>query len=116
MAENLCDKCPRELKGLCCYSATYIEGHHIILTKYPCPYLDIETKLCMVYEDRLKHCITVEVGLKDNRLPKDCMYVKKYGDPKVNWKSLEIGDLSARGLYYYHYINDLTNREAISYG
>jgi len=113
--ENLCDNCLPGIKGSCCYQAIYIEGQHVILGKYPCQYLDFETKLCTVYEDRLKYCITVEEGLKNNRLPRECLYVKKYGDPKTNWKSLYLGKLTARGLAFYHYINNLTNREGLIY-
>lgn len=114
---DLCDNCPPNIRGLCCYNGTFIEGQHLLLTKYPCPYLNTITKLCNIYEKRLEwnYCLSIEKALKKGCLPKECLYVKKYGDKKTNWKTKDLSKLSARGLHYYHYINELVNRECLTY-
>jgi len=75
--EALCRRC-----GRCCYVKMIIAGR-VITTTRPCPYLDVETKLCTVYERRFEvnpRCLDVESGVKWGVFPADCPYVADLPD------------------------------------
>ena len=102
--ENLCFDC--EVQGWCCYSSTEIEGYNITLSNYPCEDLDIETRLCKRYDTR--ECGTVGEQLESHNLPKECEYVKRYGNPHGDWKLLSIPvSISKIGLMKYLIINNM---------
>ena len=74
--EALCRKC-----GKCCYEKVDLGGGLIEYTDEPCVHLDLETKLCKVYEKRHEvepDCIslTEEMVRILNWLPPDCAYVE----------------------------------------
>lgn len=71
--EALCRRC-----GRCCFHKLLI-GDTVVYTDVPCPYLDIDSRLCRVYEKRHEvnpDCLTVEEGIKRGVFPADCPYVK----------------------------------------
>ena len=71
--EAKCLKC-----GRCCH-AKLVVGDRVVYTDVPCAYLDVETKLCTVYERRHEvnpDCLDVEAGTKRGVFPTDCPYVR----------------------------------------
>ncbi len=71
--EAVCRRC-----GRCCH-AKLLVGDVVIYTDTPCRYLDVETKLCTVYERRREvnpDCIDVEEGIARGVFPADCPYVE----------------------------------------
>jgi hypothetical protein len=77
--EARCRRC-----GRCCYEKIDYEGE-IYYTDEPCEYLDLQTRLCTIYDQR-RHQIregcaplTPEV-LKMGALPADCPYVEGIED------------------------------------
>jgi uncharacterized cysteine cluster protein YcgN (CxxCxxCC family) len=72
--ESICQKC-----GRCCYEKVDFEGH-IYYTELPCEYLDQNTKLCRVYEERetaRPGCVKLTAEkVTGGFLPADCPYVK----------------------------------------
>ena len=73
--ENLCHKC-----GICCFTKRTVNGVCIINYNSPCEYLDVESNLCFVYENRFKTChdckkMTVLRALFADFLPDTCGYV-----------------------------------------
>jgi uncharacterized cysteine cluster protein YcgN (CxxCxxCC family) len=63
--------------GRCCYEKVLFNGR-VFNTGRPCKHLDVETKLCRVYERRHEvnpHCLSVEEGTKLGVFPADCPYV-----------------------------------------
>lgn len=104
---NLCLKCP--VRGKCCYCATIIEGYNIILSNYPCEYLDLETGLCIVYENRKEYipsCIDTTDNYGKWGYPKECLYIEVVHHPKM-WLSEVKDKLSKKGLKIYDILNDL---------
>ena len=71
--ERLCRRC-----GRCCYAKLIIE-EEVYYTDIPCAFLDVETKLCTIYEHRFRlnpECLSVEKGIELGVFPADCPYVK----------------------------------------
>jgi uncharacterized cysteine cluster protein YcgN (CxxCxxCC family) len=53
-------------------------GDTVVYTNSPCVHLDLETKLCRVYEDRHEtnpDCLSVARGIERGVFPADCPYV-----------------------------------------
>lgn len=77
--EGICDRC-----GLCCYDRKRVFGRGVvILWQRPCPYLQISSGLCKVYEKRFAACrdcrkVTIFHALFDRYMPKSCAYVRRY--------------------------------------
>lgn len=74
---EICKNCP--IRGKCCYLSIIIEGYNIHLPSHPCKFLDLEEKLCTVYDDRFarnKYCVTMEQGKQRGYLPKDCPHLE----------------------------------------
>ena len=76
--DAICNRC-----GLCCYQKEYRGGRMAINTHRPCPYLVVETRLCMVYETRFKVCpdckkVNLLRALFSSLLPAECAYVQRY--------------------------------------
>ena len=70
--EAECRRC-----GRCCY-AKLLVGDRVIYTDVPCAYLDLQTRLCRVYERRHEmnpDCLRVEEGIRRGVFPADCPYV-----------------------------------------
>ena len=81
--DEICKKC-----GLCCYQKEYRSGVMTINMNRPCPYLVVETGLCMVYETRFKVCpdckkVNLPRAMLSSLLPAECAYVEKYR--KLKW-------------------------------
>ena len=75
MWDDICRRC-----ALCCYERTVTEDSVIIDLTSPCRYLDTETKLCTVYDERLKkngRCnrLTPFHAMFSSALPPACAYV-----------------------------------------
>ena len=72
--ERLCRRC-----GRCCYEKIQFEGE-IYYTDVPCEYLDLETRLCTVYERRHQvrsECAPLTPAVVEmGALPADCPYVE----------------------------------------
>ena len=69
---------PRRIPGM-----PALNNRYFIDYSRPCPYLDIETGDCLVYETRFKTCrsclpLTIIHALFADYLPDDCAYVKKF--------------------------------------
>ncbi len=73
--------------GKCCYLKQSVEGF-TIWTNMHCKFLDTETRLCKVYEDRFEkcpNCHTLEGAKNMHFLPETCPYViedENYKGPK----------------------------------
>jgi len=71
--ESRCRRC-----GRCCFEKIDYEGE-IYYTATPCPYLDLESRLCQIYPDRHRlkpDCAPLESKvLIGGMLPADCPYV-----------------------------------------
>jgi len=53
----------------------------VIITPFPCPFLDLQTRRCSVYAERRKHnphCLGVMEGLKVSAFPESCPYVRRF--------------------------------------
>ncbi len=77
MSADVCQRC-----GRCCYAKLIINGE-IVYTPFPCPHLDVATRLCTVYERRHEvnpECIPVEMGIRLGVFPGDCPYVRDIPD------------------------------------
>ena len=86
---NLCNKCPSDIRGLCCYHSYYDGQDNFIL--FPCEYLSKKTRRCTVYKKRFKKkkgCLTVDDMLKQGACPKGCLYVKESFTPKYPYKTI----------------------------
>lgn len=73
---NKCLKC--KVRGDCCYVNIEIEGYNIILDNVHCPYLNIDTGLCTVYEERHQYpwCLDDGEMFEKGCLPSECEYLK----------------------------------------
>lgn len=76
--DEVCTQC-----GLCCYQKEYRRGRLYINLNRPCPYLDTQSKLCMVYDNRFKICrdckkVTMYHALFSSLMPVSCAYVQRY--------------------------------------
>jgi len=71
--DAICNRCAQ-----CCYEKIDFEGQ-IYYTDIPCEFLDLETNLCRVYEDRENKrpgCVHLtRENIKKGFLPADCPYV-----------------------------------------
>ena len=70
--DALCKRC-----GRCCYEKLVVDDLVLFTSKF-CEYLDEETKLCAIYEERHitnPKCLSVDVGIKFSVFPADCPYV-----------------------------------------
>lgn len=98
-SEKICRKCAK-----CCYEKVYIHDE-VYFTNVPCKFLDTETNLCKVYDNRHNahiRCMTIEEGIKVRAFPADCPYVqdvKEYQGPvdledksEVDELALSVGD------------------------
>jgi uncharacterized cysteine cluster protein YcgN (CxxCxxCC family) len=73
---NKCEGCPKDIKGLCCYHSA-VFGNNKVRT-YPCPYLDLESCLCSIYEQRYELnplCLTIQQAKVLGNLPEGCLYL-----------------------------------------
>ncbi len=77
--EAICDRC-----GLCCYDRerSFLKGL-VILWRRPCPYLQVSTGFCSVYDRRFSVCkecrkVTIFHALFDGYMPKSCAYVRRF--------------------------------------
>jgi hypothetical protein len=73
--ESICNRC-----GKCCYEKLDLGQGKIVYTDVPCEYLDTETNLCMVYQNRhekVPDCMSLTPDLVRilSWLPKDCAYL-----------------------------------------
>lgn len=76
--EGLCTQC-----GKCCYKKVII-GPTVFITPFPCEFLDTQTNLCTVYEERFEKnpfCLNVNQGMQVSAFPEDCGYVPKFAPP-----------------------------------
>lgn len=76
--EALCDHCSK-----CCYRKIIV-GRSVIITPFPCHFLDCNTHHCSVYAERRKHnphCLGVMEGLKVSAFPESCPYVRHFAPP-----------------------------------
>ncbi len=77
--ESLCKCC-----GKCCYVRFVCKNGEVIIDyNDPCEYLDTQTQLCRVYEDRFHKCdccgkVTLLTALFNPTLPNDCAYVETF--------------------------------------
>lgn len=91
--EDLCRRC-----GHCCH-AKVIADDEVYYTDLPCPYLDLDTRLCTIYEKRHElnaDCLTVAEGIALRVFPADCPYVKDlvdYRPPHTDCDLTEMGRL-----------------------
>jgi len=83
--KDLCVRCT-----ICCYYKTLKEDGTVVYSDRPCEYLDLDSGLCIIYEERTKmkpDCVritrrVIEMGA----LPAACPYVterKHYRGPKL---------------------------------
>lgn len=78
---NKCNKCKYPY---CCHYSMIIHSdngklYNIILKNQICKYLDKKSHKCLIYKNRLKvnpYCLTIEEGIRQYALPKECLYVK----------------------------------------
>jgi len=77
--EALCKQC-----GLCCYERRVLPGGRVYIDfNAPCEFLDTDTNLCTVYENRFRVCrycakVTMFHALFDRAMPPNCSYVEQY--------------------------------------
>lgn len=113
---NLCDKCPADIKGKCCYFNVQLEGFNVILSEQPCKYLDKKTKLCTIYKKRhtIPWCMNESNMYEKGGLPKGCLYLKGHPERDINPKIdiLEIADrLSPQSILKYNIFNNIKEIE-----
>lgn len=77
--DSLCNRC-----GKCCYSRSRRpDGRVVIHYNRPCVYLDTETHLCTIYDDRFRVCkscgkVNLFTALCHPTLPEDCAYARTF--------------------------------------
>lgn len=75
--QNLCNRCPKGMRGRCCYYEASVRGVRVETDHY-CQYLDVATGKCTVYDRKhqvKKDCLTIEAMINEGTLPKNCPYV-----------------------------------------
>ena len=87
--ENACLKC-----GKCCRLRVREAGEVFVLPWSRCEHLDLDTKMCKVYEKRFlvrPECLTVEQGIVDRSYPRECPYVQGLRDytPPLEMPNME---------------------------
>jgi len=70
---------------------------------HPCPYLVVETGLCMVYDNRFKVCsncrkVTLFRAMFSSLLPAECAYVQRYRKLKAIIPTAVVIKRKSRGL------------------
>ena len=73
--EALCVNCTK-----CCYQKIIVD-RSVIITPFPCQFLDVENRRCRVYAERRKynpHCLGVLEGLQVSAFPESCPYVRHF--------------------------------------
>ncbi len=83
--KDLCTRCT-----ICCYYKTLRDDGTVVYTDRPCEYLDLDTGLCIIYDDRTKmkeDCVRItRKVIEMGALPAGCPYVvkkRKYRGPKL---------------------------------
>lgn len=77
--DSLCNRC-----GKCCYTRYISKTGKVIINYFePCQFLDEETHLCKVFEDRFRkyaRCgkVNMRHSLFNPLMPSDCAYVKTF--------------------------------------
>ena len=115
--ENLCLKCPDQIRGLCCNINIPIEGFNIILENVVCPFFNKETKLCSDYKNREEiapWCLNGKEKFNKGALPKECLYLKGHSERELNPK-IKIRDILHRLsqqrqqklVYIYNILNNI---------
>ena len=77
--EELCEKCPDGVRGMCCHVNIPIGEFNITLENVHCPFLNTETMLCSDYANRktlAPWCLHGENMFGKGGLPKGCLYLK----------------------------------------
>ncbi len=74
--EEMCERC-----GLCCHEKLIYDDEIVFDLSSACEYLDKETNLCTVYEDRFKVCkrcnkVNLFRAMFAPYLPLSCAYVR----------------------------------------
>jgi len=76
--KNLCNYCPDNVRGLCCYFSDFIKGVQIVVDEH-CKFLNEETGWCTVYKERFQknhNCLTIEKMKELGTLPRKCPYIQ----------------------------------------
>ena len=95
--EALCRRCAR-----CCYEKLIVDGR-VFTRRAPCPHLDVQTRLCAVYERRFQvnpRCLSVEQGIELGIFPASCPYVRGlrgYRPSEEGWLEEEVVRRIERG-------------------
>jgi uncharacterized cysteine cluster protein YcgN (CxxCxxCC family) len=88
--ETLCLKC-----GRCCYHKVRTNTGAVFMTPVPCIHLDLETKLCRMYDHRHQEpwCRDPLENLSNENpvLPTDCPLAQAFGPPDYVGPT-ELGD------------------------
>ncbi|MCC8023172.1 MAG: hypothetical protein LIO46_05255 [Clostridiales bacterium] len=77
--DALCNQC-----GQCCYNRFRTEtGEVVVDFSSPCEFLDTETHLCKVFDERFRKCpncgkVNLATALFHPTLPSDCAYAKTF--------------------------------------
>ena len=77
---------------------------HVFTTRTPCPYLDVRTRLCTVYENRFQvnpRCLNVKQGIELGVFPASCPYVRGlrgYRPAEEGWLERGVARRIERGL------------------
>jgi uncharacterized cysteine cluster protein YcgN (CxxCxxCC family) len=77
--DDLCERC-----GVCCFEKIEDENGTIFFTQTPCRYLDIDTRLCKIYDRRFEinpECVKLSPQMigKIPWLHDRCAYMKRFG-------------------------------------
>lgn len=79
----MCMKCPEHIRGECNINKDNLPNiskkYNVILSNHPCKYLDLKTKMCSIYPDRLKvnpRCNTIRQGITTGIWHPECIYIK----------------------------------------
>jgi len=121
MNEELCKKCPVDIKGYCCFLNVRLGDYNIILENQPCPHLDLKTKECTVYDRRKElapHCLDAEKTIGMGGLPKGCLYLKGHEKeephPKVFIKSI-VHKLAKEHIGFFNLVNNIPFEKFVAY-
>ena len=118
--KDLCEDCPSDLKGTCCFNSVLIEGHNIVLSNHPCKFLDLKTMDCSIYNERYlknRNCINIEQAIARGGLPVGCLYLGNATEDELKRaKIYHIPDnLSNRGRQTYDLMNDSAHQFIVNY-
>ena len=87
--KNLCEKCPDEVRGLCCHINIPIGSFNIVMEHVHCPFLDEKTRLCSDYKNRktlAPWCLHGEEMFGKGGLPEGCLYLKDHPEKEPHPK------------------------------